>query len=462
MKREKFYSYCDKVIRFSFYSLIYFLPISIALIEVFATLALLTFFFKRTVRFYGALKEKTAPHGIFQIFLDSFKPVPSPIAVPIGYFILANFISVILSEYVFVSLGGFFFKLLQSTFIVFTFMEGMRTRGQLRIFITVFMISAGVVTGSGIFQYLTTKDFIHGHPLMDGRVTSSFKHPNDFGTYLAVVLPIIVSLVFYWIKLFIGWLGKSKKRLGTQRDICILVLLIAVFVSSLACLGLTLSRGAWAAALTALLFLGLQSRKILPAFILIIVFFSLVFLPRLEKVRNVSFMSDNVKIQRRDLARMVDKEESSFLNYSKSYLKTIEHFEGMGRGGFWREAWSIIRIHPIFGNGPNTYSKIMSDMRSNAGGYPHNCFLQMWAEIGIVGLIAFLGIVFVFYWNFFRTAFACADPFLRDVSFGFMAALTGYLLHSFIDTNLYSAQLGNLFWVLLAAASVLPRAENPR
>jgi len=87
-KREKFISWCDKAMAFSFYALIYFLPISIALSETFTVLALVCFFLKRGAIFYGRLKElssnanRSSFLGKIACFFESFKPVSSYLSWP--------------------------------------------------------------------------------------------------------------------------------------------------------------------------------------------------------------------------------------------------------------------------------------------------------------------------------------------------------------------------------------------
>ena len=41
------------------------------------------------------------------------------------------------------------------------------------------------------------------------------------------------------------------------------------------------------------------------------------------------------------------------------------------------------------------------------------------------------------------------DPFLYSVATGLLSGLFGFLVHSGLDTNFYSVQLGNLMWVVM-------------
>jgi len=200
-KREKFISWCDKAMAFSFYALIYFLPISIALSETFTVLALICFFLKRGAVFCGRLKEvsssgsKLSFGGKITCFLKSFKPVSSPLSWPIVFVLLLSFLSILLSQYRLVSLNGFLGKVLQSAFLYFNFIECMNSRKRIRIFINVFFVSCTLICINGIFQAVTGHGFIHGHAF-EGRILSSLRSANDLAAYLVVVLPVLFSIVF--------------------------------------------------------------------------------------------------------------------------------------------------------------------------------------------------------------------------------------------------------------------------
>ena len=126
--------------------------------------------------------------------------------------------------------------------------------------------------------------------------------------------------------------------------------------------------------------------------------------------------------------------------------------------GFWSEATRIIEVHPILGSGLNTYAKMATQF-----GYAHNCYLQMAAEIGILGLIVFLVMLGFLYGGAVQALPYIRDPFIVAVTTGAMAGLFGFLTQSFLDTTFYSVQLSNLMWIfmgLIVAAYRLGRVQN--
>ena len=108
----------------------------------------------------------------------------------------------------------------------------------------------------------------------------------------------------------------------------------------------------------------------------------------------------------------------------------------------------IIKDYPILGTGPNTYLSVVPQYKiadKNYLYYPHNSFLHMAAEVGLLGLWAFLWVM----WRFFRQGIKISKKQGNILLLGLMAGVLAFLIHSFFDTNLYSLQLVVLFWFVL-------------
>ena len=65
----------------------------------------------------------------------------------------------------------------------------------------------------------------------------------------------------------------------------------------------------------------------------------------------------------------------------KEYLQPL--FSGLMRLNYWRDTLQIIKAHPFWGIGPGNFNLLRSR-------YAHNSYLQIWAETGVLGLVAFL------------------------------------------------------------------------
>lgn len=445
---EKIINSCKKVEPFLFYGFIFFVPISIAISEVFASFTLFFFFVKRWTIFITSsrniLKEKslTVSRGAKELLLSFFrivKPEKSILSRPLGLFIFICGVSVLFSQYPVLSLQGFFFKVLQWTYLYFVFIEFMKEKKHLAVFIGVLCVSAGIVFANGIFQYFNGKDFIFGETYSD-RLFSSFRHPNDFGGYLVLICPAILALmlfpVFWDVKTIYGKLLQK-------------VFFIVLFLSGYFCLGMTFSRGAWLGFLAAM-FLGsvvffYRHKKTAFIPVAVAILFLFMFLGPLQEARKMSLISHAKDGSAEIVKRVLNKD------FSAARQKVIEDSD---RVIYWNPAIRNIRQSPFIGTGVNTYSKVASLNPPGTGGYPHNCYLQMTAEIGLLGLGAFLWVLFVLFVNSFKVIRKVRDPFLDAVMIGFLCGLFGFLVHSFFDTNFYSVQLGNLMWVVMGVIVV--------
>ena len=180
-------------------------------------------------------------------------------------------------------------------------------------------------------------------------------------------------------------------------------------------------------------------------------------------MRNVSFISDNVVQERahENLQKQgqSDSDQRNLFEIVKSLEKQVRDFRGMGRTQYWHEAWLVIKDYPVLGIGLNTYSRITEERKITKGGYAHNCYLQMASETGVLGLLAFLGIIFTLYYRSCKKIHQIEDRFLYAVLMGALAGLTGFLVHIFFDTTYYSVQLGNFLWVILGIIVAAQRVE---
>ena len=132
----------------------------------------------------------------------------------------------------------------------------------------------------------------------------------------------------------------------------------------------------------------------------------------------------------------------------------------------WQEALSIIKDFPMLGSGPNTYTAIIQVYKKPlpyTGYYPHNCYLHMAAEMGILGLGAFIWVVVTLFKVTLANLKMINSGLYGALLLGLLAGLFGFLGHSFIDTDFYTLQLGNLMWFvmgLIIAVQKIALGEN--
>ena len=120
----------------------------------------------------------------------------------------------------------------------------------------------------------------------------------------------------------------------------------------------------------------------------------------------------------------------------------------------WAATLRMLRDHPLFGAGINSYQDTMApyrvgDPRLYPQPYPHNIFLTSWTELGVLGMLAFAYILFFLIVVAFR-AFARATGVQRALLWGTGVAFVMILVHGLVDSPYWKNDLSVEFWLLAA------------
>ena len=464
----------DRLIRGSFYALIFFLPISIALVSTFSAFAIFFFLVKRI------LMVSRGGQFTARSIIEILRPPPTCLNWPLAAFMAAVMLSVLFSQYHGLSVRGLA-KILRGIFLYISFIEAFNAAG-IRKFIIVGCTSAFVTALSGLSQYFHGIDFVRFTPLTSGRVASSLRHANDFGAYIVSVCPLFLTLVLHW-----NFLQKEMADHKSRINSGILCLFfLATCAVLIWCLGLTFSRSSWLAFFITLIWIGLYRKKALALLIILITGFLMAFSPLMVRDRNATMLADDLNVKPAPMLSMVQTPAQSGQNtgsaaplpakqmcavegaknlwcMADAKVRDVLSNLGTGRWLFWTEAWHIICNYPLWGAGLNTYSKMGQKYKIDWGGYPHNSYLQMTAEIGVLGLGTFLFLLGVWFKNCVVQLRRRQPGYVRCLLLGVTAAVMGHLIQSFFDTTFYSVQLSVLFWLLLAlgvAVQRLPPSRN--
>ncbi|WP_176717297.1 O-antigen ligase family protein [Vulcanibacillus modesticaldus] len=120
------------------------------------------------------------------------------------------------------------------------------------------------------------------------------------------------------------------------------------------------------------------------------------------------------------------------------------------RNNFVTDATTMIKDRPFFGAGGGAWKEQFERYQS----YPyisrqaHNFYYQLTVEIGIVGLILFLGLLLLILLSIIKARKSMNDEeYNRVLAFGFMVGLI--LVHSYIDFNMSYAYVLVLVMILL-------------
>lgn len=220
-------------------------------------------------------------------------------------------------------------------------------------------------------------------------LTGPFKHNTGLSAYLVCVLLIML----YWVF--------SKEMRGIKPAA------IVVFFAGVLILPFTYSRGGWVSFMAAIILLAVLMKKFN------FLGFALLF--------------------------------TVILGLKFSVLKFLI-FKDSGRFELWDISLRMIREHPLLGNGIGTFMALFRSFSPTGDiKYAHNCFLQLWAEAGIIALAAFI----LFIIKTLNKGLVLYKKTKDSVFVILVCAITAYLCHSFFDTHLFSLQLAVLFWVLM-------------
>ncbi len=408
----------DTTIRFFLYLLIFWLPYSKAVVESSVITAFILWIVKRII--IGCICDASNPTARFDVkhFLFSFKPPPSFLNGPIGIFVGFALVSTITGISPRESIYGLVNKTLEWFVIYFLMIEVFTEKKYVYRGIYVFLFTSLATILDSLSQfYWTHKDIFLGYVISDNRATAGFNHANNLAGYLTFVVPLTLSL--FW--------GKNKKE--WKRILGVLGTLVSLWS-----LFVTFSRGAWLATILGMLFFFTLIGRIHRHFIGLGVILLVIWLGISFTIPRKEIRLDNLNI-----------------------LKTVDY-----RKNLWHDSWRMILNRPAFGYGPNTFMSTFVDFGRSIRGpnsysptYAHNCFLQLAAELGLVGLASFLGILGQLFSKVMEQLkispeiFPESDPGLQFLSAGLLSGTLAFLLHSCVDTNLFSLQLSALFWYMV-------------
>lgn len=291
----------------------------------------------------------------------------------------------------------------------------LKNRKIMKVVIISITVSTFILSIYGIYQYFFVKIptaaawvDVKQFPEIATRVYATLENPNVLGEYLGLVIPLIIGV--FWAT------GKFR-----QKPLIVLVLAVMTL-----CLILTFSRGAWVGLAMSVLAFALLKEPRLLVLILALAVISPMFLPSVvtNRIASIGSLEDS----------------------SNAFRVTI-----------WIAVLRMIKDYWLtgVGLGLNAFSRVYRDyMIAGAPAvHAHNLYLEVGLEMGILGLLALLWMVFrgfsealVGIENNYKTSYILA---------GIMAALAGHLLHGLFDYVWYSPRIVLTFWMFFGMMAAL-------
>lgn len=307
----------------------------------------------------------------------------------------------------------------------------MRTKAWLNRCVNAFLLSATLVSLYGIFQYYFTDLEVKWldvgmFPDISGRVVSTFDNPNMLSVYLVLALPFAVAHL-----------------LDSKNIRSIIWRIIQICLMGYCCV-LTWSRGGWVGVIAAvILFFIMYSPHTLTAFIFLA-------LP-------VCAVGPYA----------VSKLPSAFVGRFTSIV-TASDSSSLFRFKTWKGVISMIRDNFIGGIGVGT--DVFSDTYAayavsgtEVVKHAHSLYLQIFVSLGIIGILAFAVLIFLFLQNGLEQSRDSSDGTTRSAILAGISAIVGTLIMGTVDYIWYNMRVFFVFWFVFAivcAYAYADRAEH--
>ncbi len=358
----------------------------------------------------------------YLIKLSCFKDVKfkySIVDLPIALLVVFSAISILVSVDKFFSFYNCYNLLGRYVLTYYLLVQNIENIHQVKKVIAAILLSAVGVISYGFYQYFHGIDVTQFRwvddqqfPELKTRVFSTLQNPNILAGYLLMVSALCFGLLWKIKELF--WKG----------------LFGFIFLFSTICLLFTYCRGAWLSlGIVLLLYCGKQNKKILVVGITVIalfLFFNVDFTARLLSVFNANDTSSMMRLA---------------LWESTLYMIRDNIFTGIGWGTYWL-------VYP-------QYDYFIQDSSVKVV-HAHNMYLNFAAEIGIFGLLSFLGFSFS-HLKIGITNNKHSDDFLQGLNLGLVFILVITLLNGFTDYVLFNIELSMFFWLFSALTMILQK-----
>lgn len=306
------------------------------------------------------------------------------------------------------------------SFILFYFIivNSIRDKRQWNALIKLFLASAFIVAVYGVMQnflgirgaesWLDEEMFSS----IKIRVYSFFNNPNVLGEFLVMTIPVVIALVW----------GKAREEHKALYGF--------ILICMAACMIFTWSRGAWLGVFfaCALFFVIMDKRWVFLGVL------ALFLLPLLL------VMSGNTAI----VERLLSVGNTS--DTSTAYRVSI-----------WQASFKMIRDFWIsgIGIGSDAY-KAVYPAYSLAGAdfalHSHNLYLQVWVEMGMIGIVSLASMILMY----IKQVFSSAVMQVRKTSnsaklvIALGVGIIGYLLQGLTDYVWYNYKILMIFWIVIA------------
>lgn len=256
----------------------------------------------------------------------------------------------------------------------------------------------------GVWQAGAGTDFLRNNPLEQGFVIRGpFTSLNSYGNIVMFLFPIATCFLL-----------ASFPKLSRGRVVSLLISILAIFS-----LFLSFSVESWIALGISLCTAFIIWRHVVPRniiFVLFLVFGILLIFP-----------------------------------VSRSRILELPHQQITGTGGrvtIWKETWHEIMKNPVLGKGVNTtrgylVKQYCTSPLLREQNHTHNLYLQIWLEMGLIGLLAYL-------WVCYAVIRVILSLKKDVISLGLFTGILASFLVNMVD-NMWDVRIQAVVWIVFGA-----------
>jgi O-antigen ligase/Flp pilus assembly protein TadD len=315
--------------------------------------------------------------------------------------------------------------------------------------LTVIFIIGGLFGIYGILQYFGIDFSFWEGNFGRQKVSGLFGNVNFFAEYLIIPLPI--SITFF---------------LASRKKIFNIYLLFAIFTMGESLI-FTFTRGSYLGFAVSLifmflLFLKIQGKKFIyknNKIVVLIVEFILIIITALF------IMAHPINESGINLSEFKERISISKVSEDSSFRRRI---------AIWKFTGLMIKDRPLLGSGIGTYKyntlKYQAEFFAqgeNRSLYPHgfadkahNEYLQLWAELGIIGLGIFTWFIISYFRFGLKILRKIKDEYRQGIIIGLMGVIVAILVDSLFGFPFHLPASIILFWIVLGLSVVINKDNN--
>lgn len=149
--------------------------------------------------------------------------------------------------------------------------------------------------------------------------------------------------------------------------------------------------------------------------------------------------------------------------YLAEKFMSSDRSSSLVRTQIWRTSWQMIVDHPLIGIGPNAFEPIYRATIPKLYwpplewlvSQPHQLYLALWLETGLLGLMAFLGLMAAWIKHVWSRV-----PSGDSLTITALAAMSAILAHGFVDTPYFKNDLSLIFVLVFILPFLVPEKSR--